>query len=111
MPRIKLLVNLAPANILKSGSAFDFPITISILAGGGQLKNPAMLREFIIMGELNLDGSILPVKGAQSMAIKARKEKFRGFIVPKSNSGEAAIVKQLDVYPATHIREVVEFFG
>ena len=109
MPRIKLLVNLAPANIRKSGSAFDLPIAIGILAGSGQIKNPDLLRQMIIMGELNLDGSILPVKGVLPMAIQARKEKFKGFIVPKSNGAEAAIVNQLDVYPSSHIREVVEF--
>lgn len=109
MPRIKLLVNLAPANIRKSGSAFDLPIAIGILAGSGQIKNPDILKELIIMGELNLDGSILPVKGVLPMAIQARKEKFNGFIVPKSNGAEASIVNQLAVYPVSHIREVVEF--
>lgn len=109
MPRIKLLVNLAPANIRKSGSAFDLPIAIGILAGSGQIKNPDLLKQLIIMGELNLDGNILPVKGVLPMAIQARKEKFNGFIVPKSNGAEAAIVDQLAVYPVSHIREVVEF--
>jgi len=109
MPRIKLLVNLAPANIRKSGSAFDLPIAIGILAGSGQIKNTAALGQYIIMGELNLDGSILPVKGALPMAIQARKEKFKGFIVPRSNGGEAAIVNQLAVYPVSHIKEVVDF--
>ena len=109
MPRIKLLVNLAPANIRKSGSAFDLPIAIGILAGSGQIKNIAALSRYLMMGELNLDGSILPVKGALPMAIQARKEKFRGFIVPRSNGGEAAIVNQLEIYPVSHIREVVEF--
>ncbi len=109
MPRIKLLVNLAPANIRKSGSAFDLPIAIGILAGSGQIKNPDILKQLIIMGELNLDGNILPVKGVLPMAIQARKEKFIGFIVPKSNGAEAAIVNQLAVYPVSHIREVVEF--
>jgi magnesium chelatase family protein len=109
MPRIKLLVNLAPANIRKSGSAFDLPIAIGILAGSGQIKNHDLLKHLIIMGELNLDGNILPVKGVLPMAIQARKEKFNGFIVPKSNGAEAAIVNQLAVYPVSHIREVVEF--
>ncbi len=109
MPRIKLLVNLAPANIRKSGSAFDLPIAIGILAGSGQIKNVAALQQFLIMGELNLDGSILPVKGALPMAIQAGKEKFGGFIVPSANGSEAAIVSQLSVYPVRHIREVVEF--
>jgi magnesium chelatase family protein len=109
MPRIKLLVNLAPANIRKSGSAFDLPIAIGILAGSGQIKNPEVLKHMLIMGELNLDGSILPVRGVLPMAIQARKEKFTGFIVPHPNSREAAMVNQLSVYPVSHIREVVEF--
>ncbi|HEY8734600.1 MAG TPA: YifB family Mg chelatase-like AAA ATPase [Puia sp.] len=109
MPRIKLLVNLAPANIRKSGSAFDLPIAIGILAGSGQIKNLTLLNEMMIMGELNLDGSILPVKGVLPMAIQARTEKFKGFIVPESNSAEAAIVNQLAVYPVSHIRQVVDF--
>ena len=91
MPRIKLLVNLAPANIRKSGSAFDLPIAIGIMAGSGQLKNVNLLQDFLIMGELNLDGTILPVRGVLPMAIQARKEKFRGFIVPRANGLEAAI--------------------
>ena len=105
----QILVNLAPANIRKSGSAFDLPIAIGILAGSGQIKNLTALKQIVIMGELNLDGSILPVKGALPMAIQARKEKFRGFIVPQSNGREAAMVNQLAVYPVSHIREVVEF--
>jgi magnesium chelatase family protein len=109
MPRIKLLVNLAPANIRKSGSAFDLPIAIGILAGSGQIKNIDSLQHLIIMGELNLDGSILPLKGALPIAIQARKEKFKGFIVPRTNGGEAAIVNKLAVYPVSHIREVVDF--
>src|SRR5664279_4249330 len=109
MPRIKLLVNLAPANIRKSGSAFDLPIAIGILAGSGQIKNLENLKHMLIMGELNLDGSILPVRGVLPMAIQARKEKFTGFIVPHSNSREASMVNQLAVYPVSHIREVVGF--
>ncbi len=94
MPRIKLLVNLAPANIRKSGSAFDLPIAIGILAASGQIKNPARLKQLLIMGELNLDGSILPVKGALPMAIQAGREKFTGFLVPEANRYEAAMVSQ-----------------
>jgi magnesium chelatase family protein len=109
MPRIKLLVNLAPANIRKSGSAFDLPIAIGILAGSGQIKNPDVLKHLLIMGELNLDGSILPVRGVLPMAIQARKENFKGFVVPHQNSLEAAMVNQLAVYPVSHIRELVDF--
>ena len=109
MPRIKLLVNLAPANIRKSGSAFDLPIAIGIMAGSGQIKNISLLEQFLIMGELNLVGTILPVRGILPMAIQARKEKFRGFIVPRENGSEAAIVNQLQICPFSHIRQVVEF--
>ena len=109
MPRIKLLVNLAPANIRKSGSAFDLPIAIGILAASGQIKNPVRLKELLIMGELNLDGSILPVKGALPMAIQAEREKFTGFLVPEANRYEAAMVSNLSIYPVSHIREVVDF--
>src|SRR5580693_5204014 len=109
MPRIKLLVNLAPANIRKSGSAFDLPIAIGILAGSGQLKNLHLLRQLVIMGELNLDGSILPLKGALPIAIQARKEKFKGFIVPKQNAREAAIVNQIEVIGVENLKEVIDF--
>ena len=109
MPRIKLLVNLAPANIRKSGSAFDLPIAIGILAASGQIKDPALLKQLLIMGELNLDGSILPVKGVLPMTIQARKEQFTGFVVPNSNGHEAAMVNNISIYPVSHIREVVEF--
>lgn len=109
MPRIKLLVNLAPANIRKSGSAFDLPIAIGILAASGQIKNITHLKQLLIMGELNLDGSILPVKGALPMAIQADREKFTGFLVPEANRYEAAMVSNLSIYPVSHIREVVEF--
>jgi magnesium chelatase family protein len=109
MPRIKLLINLAPANIRKSGSAFDLPIAIGILAASGQIKNQARLKQLLIMGELNLDGSILPVKGALPMAIQADREKFAGFLVPGANRYEAAMVRNLSIYPVSHIREVVDF--
>ncbi|HVY75139.1 MAG TPA: YifB family Mg chelatase-like AAA ATPase [Puia sp.] len=109
MPRIKLLVNLAPANIRKSGSAFDLPIAIGILAASGQIKNIESLKRLLIMGELNLDGSILPVKGALPMAIQAAHERFSGFLVPRENGAEASMVKGLAVYPVSHIRQVVEF--
>lgn len=109
MPRIKLLVNLAPANIRKSGSAFDLPIAIGILAASGQIKNVVRLKQLLIMGELNLDGSILPVKGALPMAIQAGREKFTGFLVPEANRYEAVMVSSLSIYPVSHIREVVEF--
>jgi magnesium chelatase family protein len=109
MPRTKLVINLAPAGIRKTGSAFDLPIAIGVLAASGQL--PAdMLMDYIIMGELGLDGQILPIKGALPIAIQSRKEKFKGLLVPRSNGSEAAIVNQLEVFSFGHLREVMAFF-
>jgi magnesium chelatase family protein len=110
MPRTKLVVNLAPAGIRKSGSAFDLPIAIAVLAASGQLPDPILLKDYVIMGELGLDGSIQPIKGALPIAIQARKEQFKGLIVPEANASEAAIVHQLQVFAFGHIREVIAFF-
>jgi magnesium chelatase family protein len=109
MPRTKIVVNLAPAGIRKYGSAFDLPIAIGILAASEQIANPEQLKEFVIMGELGLDGSIHAIKGALPIAIQARKEKFKGLIAPQQNASEAAIVNQLQVYAFGHIREVIQF--
>src|SRR6202000_2973149 len=94
MPRTKIVVNLAPAGIRKYGSAFDLPIAIAILAASEQIENAAELKDYLIMGELGLDGSIHPIKGALPIAIQARKEQFKGLIVPQPNASEAAIVNQ-----------------
>ncbi len=110
MPRTKLVVNLAPADIKKSGSAFDLPIAIGTLGATEQIENPERLERFVIMGELSLDGSIRPIRGALPIAIQARKEGFEGFIVPASNAREAAMVNNLKVYGVNHITEVIEFF-
>lgn len=110
MPRTKLVVNLAPADIRKTGSAFDLPIAIGTLAASEQIENPERLTEYIIMGELNLDGSIQPIKGALPMAIQARKENFKGFILPLQNAREAGMVNNLNVYGVRHINEVIAFF-
>ena len=111
MPRTKLVVNLAPADIKKSGSAFDLAIAIGTLGATGQLENPEKLAEYVIMGELNLDGSILPIKGALPIAITARKEGFKGLILPKQNSKEAGMVNNLKVYGVSHLNEVIDFFA
>jgi len=110
MPRTKLVVNLAPADIKKSGSAFDLPIAIGVLGATDQLENPDELCKYVIMGELSLDGSIQSIKGALPIAIQARKENFKGLIVPKQNAREAAMVNNLKVYGVTHITEVIDFF-
>ena len=109
-PRTKIVVNLAPADIRKSGSAFDLPMAIGILGASEQIARPEMLDKYVLMGELSLDGTIQPIKGALPIAIQARKEGFKGLIVPKQNVREAAIVNNLDVYGVTHINEVIDFF-
>ncbi|HTR31121.1 MAG TPA: YifB family Mg chelatase-like AAA ATPase [Puia sp.] len=109
MPRTKLVINLAPAGIRKTGSAFDLPIALGVLAASGQLPAEA-LKDYVIMGELGLDGHIHSIKGALPMAIQARKEHFRGLLVPRSNGSEAAIVNQLEVFSFSHLREVIGFF-
>lgn len=108
-PVRNMTINMAPADVRKEGAAYDLPLAIGILAATEQI--PAdRLEEFIIMGELSLDGSIRPLKGALPIAIQARKEKFKGLIIPATNAKEAAIVGDLDVYGINHLRDVVEFF-
>lgn len=111
MPRTKLVVNLAPADIKKTGSAFDLPIAMGVLGASNQLENVEELDKYIIMGELSLDGSIQPIKGALPIAIQARKEEFKGLIVPLQNAREAGMVNHLKVYGVTHINEIIQFFN
>ena len=108
-PRTKILVNMAPADIRKAGSAYDLPIALGMLAASKQLPTEA-LADYIIMGELSLDGSLQPIKGALPMAIQARSEGFKGMILPKENAREAALVNNLKVYGVSHIRELIDFF-
>lgn len=110
-PRTRVVVNLAPADIRKSGTAFDLPIGIGLLGATDQLTNPDILSQYVIMGELSLDGEIRPIKGALPIAIQARKEKFKGLIVPLANAREAAIVNNLEVYGVQHITEVIDFLN
>lgn len=110
MPRTKLVVNLAPADIRKTGSAFDLPIAIGTLAADEQLQNTVALDQYVMMGELGLDGTILPIRGSLPMAITARKDGFAGLIVPIANSREAGMVSNLNVYGVSHIAQVIEFF-
>lgn len=109
-PRMKLVVNMAPADVKKAGSAYDLPIAIGMLAASGQLESDK-LRDYIIMGELSLDGSLQPIKGALPIAIQARAEKFRGLILPRQNAREAGMVNNLEVYGVDHISQVVAFFS
>lgn len=111
MPRTKLVVNLAPADIRKTGTAFDLPIAIGTLGATEQIENPEKLSEYVIMGELSLDGEVRSIKGALPIAIQARKEGFKGLILPLANAKEAALVNNLNVYGVSHINEVIEFFA
>ncbi len=111
MPRTKLVVNLAPADIRKTGTAFDLPIAIGTLGATEQIENPEKLSEYVIMGELSLDGEVRSIKGALPIAIQARKEGFKGLILPLANAREAAMVNNLNVYGVSHINEVIEFFA
>ncbi len=104
MQRVKTVVNLAPADIRKEGSAYDLPIATAILAGTGQISGE-QLDQYLLMGELSLDGSLRPIKGALPIAIQARKEKFKGFILPKQNAREAAIVNDIAVYGVENLKE------
>lgn len=110
LPRQKIVVNMAPADIRKEGSAYDLPLAIGYMAATEQLKSEE-IHKYIIMGELALDGTLKPIKGALPIAIEARKEGFEGFILPKENAREAAIVNNLKVYGADNISEVINFFN
>ncbi|TAL41540.1 MAG: ATP-binding protein, partial [Chitinophagaceae bacterium] len=110
MPRTKVVVNLAPADIKKSGTPFDLPIAIGLLAATEQLENKETIEKYVIMGELSLDGEVRAIKGALPIAIQARKEEFKGLIVPKVNAKEAGMVNNLNVYGVENIKEVIDFF-
>ena len=108
MPRQKVVVNLAPADIKKEGSSYDLPIAIGILKSSGQI-NGTTIEDYIIMGELALDGMLRPIKGVLPIAIEARKQGFKGVILPKMNASEAAIVNNLDVIGVETLQEAVDF--
>ncbi len=110
MPRQQVVVNMAPADIKKEGSSYDLTIATAVLAASNQLDADE-LDKYIIMGELSLDGSLQPIKGALPIAVQARKDGFKGFILPKQNAREAAIVNDLEVYGVESIKEVVGFFN
>ena len=109
LPGKKITINMAPADLRKEGSAYDLTLAIGILAASNQIKSDK-ISDYIIMGELSLDGGLQPIKGALPIAIKALEEGFKGFILPKQNAKEAAIVSGLDVYGVENITEVINFF-
>lgn len=109
MPGKKITVNMAPADLRKEGSAYDLTIAVGILAASEQIKGDH-LDQYLIMGELSLDGSLQPIKGVLPIAIQAREDGFKGFFLPKQNAKEAAIVNDLEVYGVDNIKEVIDFF-
>lgn len=108
-PGFKITINMAPADLRKEGSSYDLTLALGMLAASRQIKAPN-ISEYIIMGELSLDGSLQPIKGALPIAIKAKQEGFKGFILPKQNVREAAIVSDLEVYGVDNIQQVIKFF-
>lgn len=110
MPVSKIIINMAPADIRKEGSAYDLPLAIGMLAACEVVRSDKLNR-YLLMGELSLDGSLQPIKGALPIAIKARELGFEGMIVPQQNAREAAVVNHLNVYGVKSIKEVIEFFN
>ena len=109
-PSSQIIINMAPADIRKEGAAYDLPLAIVIMASVGDIS-AELLDDYVIMGEMGLDGSLQPVKGALSMAIKARAEGFKGIILPFQNAPEAAVIDNLEVYGAHNLREVVDLLN
>lgn len=109
-PGQQIVINMAPADIKKEGAAYDLPLAIGILAANGNISKEKA-EQYLIMGELSLDGTLKPIKGVLPIAIKAREEGFKGFILPKENSREAAVVNNLDVYGVSNITEVIDFLN
>jgi magnesium chelatase family protein len=109
LPGKKITLNMAPADLRKEGSAYDLPLTLGILAASGQINAPN-IGDYVLMGELALNGKIRPIKGALPIAIQALKDGFKGILLPKENEREAGIVKGLDVYGMENLTEVIAFF-
>lgn len=107
-PRKKVVVNMAPADVKKEGSAYDLPIALAVLAADEKIS-ATRLSDYLIMGELSLDGTLLPVKGVLPMAIMARASNIAGMIVPEANATEAAVVNNLNVYGMANLRQVIDF--
>lgn len=110
MPTMDITVNLSPADIKKEGSGYDLPLAIGILAANEKVANDR-LEQYMLVGELGLDGRLQPIRGALPIAIRARKEKFKGLIVPQQNIREAAVVNQLEVYGMETLMDVIRFFN
>ena len=111
IPGKKLILNMSPADLRKEGSAYDLTLAMGVLVATEQIETKHSLDDYIIMGELSLDGSLQPIRGALPIAIKAKEEGFKGFILPQQNAKEAAIVEGLEVFGADSIKEVIDFFS
>jgi len=109
-PRSQVVINMAPADIRKEGSAYDLPLAIGLLAADGQIDT-RKLERYVLMGEMGLDGTLMPIKGALPIAIKARELGYDGFILPRQNAREAAVVNRLKVFGADNMMQVVRFFN
>jgi magnesium chelatase family protein len=110
MPGKKVVINMAPADIRKEGSAYDLPLAIGILSASEQIQSDK-LGDYVIMGELSLDGSLQPIKGVLPITLQAREEGFKGIVLPKQNAREAAVVEGIKVYGAENIKQVIDFFN
>ena len=111
IPGKKLILNMSPADLRKEGSAYDLTLAMGILVATEQIEEKNPLSEYIIMGELSLDGNLQPIRGALPISIKAKDEGFKGFILPKQNAKEAAIVEGIEVFGIDNIKEVIDFFN
>ena len=105
-PGKRIVINMSPADLRKEGAAYDLPLAIGLLAADGQIPSD-LLEHYMIMGELSLDGAVRPIHGALPIAIQARSEGYRGFILPEANAREAAVVNKLEVHAARTLREVI----
>ena len=111
MPRTKLVINLSPADLKKSGAAFDLPIAIGILAASEQITQPSLIEKYLCMGELGLDGNLYPIKGILAMAMQAKEEGFAAMIIPRQNAAEALMVEGISVFAFSSLQEVVYFLN
>lgn len=107
-PNTKITINLAPADIKKEGTALDLPVAVGLLAASGQI-NPEILDDYLIVGELSLEGNVRKIRGTLSMALKAEKEGFKGIIIPEENKEEAGVVDHIKVKPVSHLKELADF--
>jgi magnesium chelatase family protein len=109
-PRYRVVINLAPADIRKEGTHFDLPLAIGILAASGQVSE-MRLGDYLILGELSLNGNVIPVRGVLPMVLLAREERFKGVIVPRGNAAEARVVEGIEVVAVSDLRTVVSFLN